>query len=274
MHQTFLRAGPMQNRSRACRRIGVAILLLLAAGCQQRTSTAVDRNFSFANPANQNDTLVVFGLRGEPPETGQFTQLGLSFQRYDPATDTLVSGERTYGAGTSHCNASGGCDGFRNTHYRLFRIPAGDYALKAVWTFAPASGHQRPTLRTTSLVGLETHQGLIRSTTSLPTSGALNGGLRYHFGAGEIVYLGDFTIDAVSFPARLVRLERHDERVEPLKKALPGLQTAPLVFRLPNDRGGQPVQVQNVQGVVSADPSDQAITAPPDEVANPLNNPQ
>jgi hypothetical protein len=167
-----------------------------------------------------------------------------------------------------------GCDGFRNIHYRLARVPAGDYALKAIWTFTPAQAHARPTVRTTSLVGVETHQRLIGSaTTSVPTSGALNNALRYHFGAGEIVYLGDFVLDAAAFPARIVRLERHDDRVEPLKQALPGMQTAPLVFRLPNDRSGQAVQVQNVQGAVSADPNDQGIESP-DNTGNAITAPQ
>ena len=251
----------MQNRSRACRRIGVAILLLLAAGCKTGLPTDVDRNFSFADPKTHNDAVVVVGLQADPPETGQFQNLGLSFQRYDPATDTLASGERPFGVVTANCSASGGCDGFRNAHYVMLHVPAGSYVLKGIYTVTRPSplSFDRITVHTTSLVGLETQKGPRGPTTALSTSGAVRAGLRYYFGGGEIVYLGDFVIDAIRFPARILRIERHDERAEPIAKAIPGTQGAPLVFRLPNDRGGQPVQVENLEGVISADPTDQAI---------------
>ena len=233
------------------RRLAVAGLLAFAlAGCQ---SSKVGRSYSLERQPDH--AVILLGLRGDPPSTHVYTRLILGFQPYDRQTDTLAAGRR-FNIVAERCR--GGCNDFKTMRYFILHVPAGDYVLK---TITAENDNSFPkTRKTTALVGLTLGKNLFGTTTgSVPTRGGLGRGLRYHFGAGEVAYLGDFIIDAVAFPASIREIIRNDALVERARRGYPGLTTASWVFRPPNDAEGKTMLVQNSGGAAATDPTDNIV---------------
>ncbi len=244
------------------RRLAIGLLLLALAGCKANT-TQVRQSFSFEKQ-NQNEAVILIGIRGNPPSSGAYTRMALVFQSYDPQTDTLSAG-RVFNIVADRCRPRP-CNDFQTARYHVLHVPAGDYALKAIATINDLSLIK--TVKATSLVGMGASKGLFGATV-LPTRGAVAGGMRYHFGPGEVVFLGEFVIDAVSFPATIGEIIRDDTKIERLRRAVPGIANAAFVFRQPNDATGQPIQVRNFTGVISTDPTDQSLQVQAPEGNNP-----
>jgi hypothetical protein len=237
-----------------CRQVAAAGLLLLAlAGCKPKTN--VDPSFSFQG--NTDQAVAVIAIKADPPPSAAYTRLAVTFQRYDPQTSKLVPGaQNIFSVVTGRCPRANACTETLPNVIQVWRMPAGSYVLKSITAF---NDLPRPrTAKVTSLVGVQTNTSLFgASRQSVPTSGSIGNALRYQFGASEVVYLGDYVIDAVKFPANLKQIRRDDSAVEKARAARPGLATASWVFRLPNDEAGQPIQVRDFAGTISVDPTDQ-----------------
>lgn len=251
----------MYGRFIAVRFIAAGFAIALVGACHE--PGVVSTSYSFDDSANKDEALVLFGIKASSPTSRDVGLLGVIFQRYDPQTDRLVADARPIWLSGTRCKPFGECDEFVHARYQVFHVPTGTYALTTLWTFISAKPFTRPAYHMTSLVGLELHQGLLGSTTiQIPRDAIVGRAPRYYFGKGEVIYLGEFIIDAVDFPARLVSIERDDNAAETARQRFVNIQNAPLVFRLPNDRAGQPTRIENLQGVMS-DPGDQAIMPTP-----------
>jgi hypothetical protein len=235
------------------RRLAAAGLLLLAlAGC--KPPTKVDPSFSFQDKDDQ--AVVLLGIKADPSPSGQFTRLGVTFQRFDPQTNQMIAGpQNIFSVIATRCPTARSCSEYLNDAPIIWRMPAGHYVLKTVTAY---NDNARPrTVKVTSLVGVSTNTGLFGSTRqSVPTSGSIGNGLRYYFAPSEVVYLGDYVFDAIKFPASLRAIRRDDSAAERARAARPGLATAAWVFRMPNNEAGQPMQIRDFAGSISSNPND------------------
>jgi len=155
--------------------------------------------------------------------------LAFSFQQYDPATDALRQSGPYFGL-TRSLGANQGA-----MLYVRQVVAAGPYVLKAI------VATRRKFQAVSSLVGLNERPGLFGTSKELPQEGPIQNpqALHYQLNAGEIVYLGDFTVEIRSRGGDLhvINFQRNDSAA----LASIGGSGRPMQFRNATNRAGQPV---------------------------------
>ena len=233
--------------------LAVAGLLFLALlGCSQGAPPAP--TFGLGRPqmggdlARGDDAALAVGISVDPPVGDVFTRLVLTFQAYDPQTQTLIPNGRyrrdnAFIATADRCVLAQVCPAPHA--YQLVYVPAGDYVLKSI--IALDDSTRPPTGKGISLVAsVEDDSPFRRTRRRTPNIGHFEGGLRYHVAAGEVVDIGEFVIDLKSSPAALKEIVRNDARTARIISLLhppPGT----LVFRPPGNETGRPIQVRDEQ---------------------------
>jgi len=250
----------MRRSGSATTAVMLALMLPGAlSACQP--SYRIDRDFGFDSGAGRDHAVVLIGIRSVAAVRAPTKVLGLTWQAYDPRTDMLVPNADRFRVAAPRC-AHDTCDALSTTKYYALHVPAGDYALVSIWALTETLFPRRRHLQITALAGHDAAAGASAITSEpVPTMGGVGSGLRYYFGKGEIVYLGDFVVDAAPppIPMRIVTIERVDQIVARLRDALPNVRSAPVVFRKPSDKIGQSIQVGDLKGAITGDPADPPI---------------
>jgi hypothetical protein len=155
--------------------------------------------------------------------------VAFSFQQYDPGTDALRHAG-PYFALTRTLGANHGA-----MLYIRQVVAAGPYVMKAI------VAARRQFQSVSSLVGIDERPALFGTRKELPQEGPIQNpqALHYQLNPGEIVYLGDFTVEIRSRGGdlRVINFQRNDAAA----LASIGGSGRPMQFRNATNRAGQSV---------------------------------
>jgi len=206
-------------------RAAVLGLLILGAGCA--SSSEMSPSASFV-PGQADTGLLIVGAAADRYSTflgltqfGSVLRIDLTWTRLEGGMAPVRERDRTlvrfrregcFGLdmGLSHGDP---CD-MREMAWHVLQVPPGDYQLSEIGALASMGNGQRYT-----------------------TTRLLDGvGLITRVAAGEIVYIGDFTLDLVSGPAKMTRYGRDVEAAQRAVAALPRVAPGAVAYRPPVPR--------------------------------------
>lgn len=197
---------------------------LLLGGCTKLNVEPMPTDYQFT--PNDSWGLVVMGLAAakQPPVDSNF--VAVFWNRYDVAKQTVIPAPAkdvplvfNLARGFKH----DGSDSDTTIRYGMQRVPPGDYVAAQIMVQKFVNGKNTTLL--TRTYGNQQEPVAANFLASDDQLSVANRDVpRFTIKPGEIVYLGDFTIDVTVFPARIVKVEPHPAAAQEALDKRPNLR--------------------------------------------------
>lgn len=192
-----------------------SLVFCVALTVGARSGSEISRSTSFV-PGRDATGLIVVGIAIDRYDTilgmtayGSVNDLNLAWTRVENGVQPAVKVDRAV-ARLRRGHLGYDQSDLRKMAWQVLQVQPGDYQLTEIQS---VSGRAVHTTRVMDSAGLVTHVG-----------------------PGEIVYIGDFTFDALTSPMRIVRYGRNDAEATRVLASYPGIVPGPVAFRRPMTR--------------------------------------